>query len=404
MKVLFLHADTNEMLPEYKVHTVLAQHAPEGSIEPYFVWQSSQTASAFTLRNAIILHDFGRDMSIEPKPPRARRAALMGKKLPSSILSLFATVKKIKPDLIYTSQRGFDLVLARIMAKMFNVPHVVHLHYNLGQWIGRPMLRAICRSKNIIAVSEFTRQTALLAGAPAENVHTLLNPVPAGVQMKATDPAAKKAEIGCDLNTPLVLSVGRLDPGKGHIPLFEAFAQVVSKIPSARLFVCGKSTLRNDYAIVLQQKLKELNLDQHVTLAGHRSDITSLMQIADVFCLPTELDPCPLVFFEAAAEGLPSVAYHSGGVPEIILHGQTGLLSYPRDISSLANNLCSLLENRSLAQQLGRSARKRALEQFSPRETATRWSELLNQFADRSAAATKKLPISRGTLWSEESE
>jgi glycosyltransferase involved in cell wall biosynthesis len=382
MKVLFLHAGTNEMLPEYKVPAILAQHAPVGSIEPYFVWQSSQASSDIALNNEIIFHDFGRDMSIEPKLGRTQRAALIGRKMPNSLLFLFNTMSKLKPDIIYTSQRGIDVVLARILAKIFNIPHALHLHYNVGPWIRRPMLRAICGSKNIIAVSEFTRQTALLAGAPPENVHTLPNPVPSGVEMATVDPAAKRAEIGYALDIPLVLSAGRLDPGKGHVPMFEAFAQVVREIPSARLYVCGKSTFRNDYAVILQQKLNELNLDQHVKLAGHRSDIKSLMQIADVFCLPTELDPCPLVFIEAAVEGLPSVAYHSGGVPELVVHGQTGLLSYPRDIGALASNLRSVLEDRDLAQQLGRAARRRALEIFSPRETARRWIALLERFAD----------------------
>lgn len=62
------------------------------------------------------------------------------------------------------------------------------------------------------------------------------------------------------------------------------------------------------------------------------------MRSLHVFCLPTELDPCPLVFLEAGAEGLPPVADYSGGVPELIFHGQTGLLSYPRDIHGLAAN------------------------------------------------------------------
>jgi glycosyltransferase involved in cell wall biosynthesis len=61
-----------------------------------------------------------------------------------------------------------------------------------------------------------------------------------------------------------------------------------------------------------------------------------------VFRLTTDLDPCPLVFLEAGAAGLPFVAYYSGGVPELIFHGQTGLLSYPRDIHGLAANILAV--------------------------------------------------------------
>jgi glycosyltransferase involved in cell wall biosynthesis len=397
MKVLFLHAASNEMLPEYKVQAGLAQYAPERSLDPYFIWQSSKVRQDIALSDRIILHDFGRDMSIEPKLGRFRRAARMAGMMPRSLLFLFETMRKLKPDIIYTSQRGIDVVLARMTAKIFGIPHVLHLHSNVGPWIEKPMLRLICGSEHIIAVSEFTRQTALLAGARPENVYTLINPVPPLPEMEAADPAAKRAEIGYPRDAPLVLCVGRLDPSKGHIALFHAFAQIVADIPSARLLVCGKSTLRYDYQAVLQQKLAELKLTEHVTLAGNRSDIRSLMRSADVFCLPTELDPCPLVFIEAAAEGLPSVAYYSGGVPELVIHDQTGLLSYPQDASALASNLRVLLENRDLAQKMGRAAKRRALETFDPRETARRWVSLLARFADEKVANTG-LPVETSLL------
>jgi len=105
------------------------------------------------------------------------------------------------------------------------------------------------------------------------------------------------------------------------------------------------------------------------------------MRCADVFCLPTELDPCPLVFIEAAAEGLPSVAFYSGGVPELIRHGETGLLSYPNDIGGLTRNLRALIEDRESARRLGRAAQRRAVEEFNPTLAAKRWIDLLQQFA-----------------------
>jgi glycosyltransferase involved in cell wall biosynthesis len=381
MKVLFLHTDTNEMLPEYKVHSMLARHAPAGSLDAHFVWQGPPFLSEFISESEVVFCDFGRDMSIIPKPSRIHRAALMGGKVPTSILSLLSITRSLRPDIIYTSGRGRDVIFARMLSRTFRIPHVVHHHSNLGPWVGRRILSVLCNSKHALAVSEFTRQTAILSGASPENICTLLNPIQITREMNAEDDLkAKRAELGYAPNSPLILSVGRLDPGKGHLPLFEAFVQVAKAVPSARLLVCGKSTLRNDYAQVLQERLRELKLTEHVTIAGFRSDVRSLMRCADVFCLPTELDPCPLVFLEAASEGLPSVAFYSGGVPELIRHGETGLLSYPNDIDGLACNLRCLIEDRESARRLGRAAQRRALEEFNPTLVAKRWMDLLQQF------------------------
>jgi glycosyltransferase involved in cell wall biosynthesis len=124
-----------------------------------------------------------------------------------------------------------------------------------------------------------------------------------------------------------------------------------------------------------------MQLDPYVTLAGHRNDVRSLMRTANVFCLPTEMDPCPLVFLESSAEGLPSVAYYSGGVPELILDGQTGFLVYPGQIDRLAAHLLQLLQVPKLAIQLGSAAKRRALELFEPDLVSSRWVELLSGFA-----------------------
>lgn len=381
MKVLFLHTDTNEMLPEYKVHSVLARHAPAGSLKARFIWQGPPFSSEFLSESDVDFCDFGRDMSIVPKPSRIHRAVLMGSKLPASFLSLLRITRNLRPDLIYTSGRGRDVILARMLSRSFDIPHVVHHHSNLGSWVGRGILSILCSSRYALSVSEFTRQTVLLSGASPESITTLVNPIPITRDANAEDDSeAKRAELGYAPHTPLILSVGRLDPGKGHLPLFEAFAQVLKSVPSARLLVCGKSTLRNDYAQVLQEKLRELKLTERVIIAGYRSDIKSLMRCADVFCLPTELDPCPLVFIEAAAEGLPSVAFYSGGVPELIRHGETGLLSYPNDIGGLARNLLVLVEDRESARRLGRAAQRRALEEFNPTQVAKRWMDLLQQY------------------------
>jgi glycosyltransferase involved in cell wall biosynthesis len=99
-----------------------------------------------------------------------------------------------------------------------------------------------------------------------------------------------------------------------------------------------------------------------------------------VFCLPTELDACPIVFLEAMIEELPVVAYYSGGVPEMVLHSQTGLLSYPGDIEMLATNLRTILTDTKYARLLGEAGKKRATTEFNPAIAADHWLKILEKW------------------------
>jgi len=175
------------------------------------------------------------------------------------------------------------------------------------------------------------------------------------------------------------VAAGRLDPSKGHMLLLEAFAKVHRELPEARLLICGTTTTRNGYDVLIEQRALELGLGRCVIFAGKRSDLPSVFAGADVFCLPTENEPFGLVFVEAMVAGLPVAACRSGGVPEIVLDQETGLLSELGDASNLASNLLRLLRDRELAMEMGAAGRQRALTIFAPDILAAKWTELLFQ-------------------------
>lgn len=377
MRVLFLHTAWSGVTAEYKVHTTLANGVESGKLDSYYLWQKP-IPSDVMLKNQIIPHDFGRNTSITPKPNRYRRAIMMMQRLPKTLAFLTIKVRQLRPDVIYTSQQMFDIRLAQLLCQCFCLPHVIHIHYNVGPWLGKYALNTIRKSPRLIAVSEFVRQTALLQGVSPSNIHTIVNPAPIYPPQLNTAQNIR-SELNLDSDTPLVVAVGRLDPGKGHLPLFEAFAKTVQQMPNARLLVCGISTSRDNFEAVLQQRVTELGLDPYVIFAGYRHDIQAIMETANVFCLPSELEPFGLVFLEAMMAGTPVVAYHSGGVPEIVLHNQTGLLSYPGDIARLAEHILQLLTNPDIALRLGQAGKQRASTEFNPSKVAERWLSVLHE-------------------------
>jgi len=257
VRILFLHGALNGLSSEYKVHVNLVSNVDRSEIEPYFVWQSSlervkpqcmvQENIAQVRPEQVVFLDFGRNMSITPKPSRYTRAGMMIQRLPGALRSLILKVNQLNPDLIYTSQQYFDVFIARILCYFSHIPHVIHLHYSVGPWLGSSVLKTIRNSSRLIAVSEFVRQTALLQGVPSSHIHTVINAAPLTGVRRNVDRWDIRNGFEIEHNTPLILAVGRLDPGKGHLPLFEAFARVVKCMPEAQLLVCGASTTRDNF-------------------------------------------------------------------------------------------------------------------------------------------------------------
>jgi glycosyltransferase involved in cell wall biosynthesis len=397
VRILFLHAALDHLTAEYKVHKVLAEHAVAYGIESHFIWQQGAVATndnAITIPWPERLHyiDFGRDLSTTQKYTRQQRALLMLQRLPSAYLAIATKVQHIKPDLLYTSQQRYDLRLARIMARLFHIPHVIHIHYSVGPWLGGDVVHAIRQSQYLIAISQFIRQTALLQGAQPNAISTVPNSISPEAFRSGGDPSILRDEFGWDHDTPVLISAGRIEPIKGHHHLIEIFAKVLERMPHARLLICGRTFNKSSYPDLLRQRVTELGMQHAVVFAGHRYDLPSLMQEANVFSLLSEMEPFGLVFLEAMAVGLPVVTSFSGSVPEIIVHGVTGLISAPDQPGDLVDNLVCLLSNRALAKQMGAAGRQRAAQVFSPDAVSLHWSKTMHRFAQRQASPTSTLP------------
>jgi glycosyltransferase involved in cell wall biosynthesis len=379
MRILFVHAAVNGLTAEYKVHSTLAKYAERHGVESFYVWQTSAAAKN-AADDRVFYHDYGRDLSLSPKPSRVRRGLMMYGRFPGAIAHLVKTVKKIKPDVLYTSQQTYDIDLVRAASRVLRVPHVIHIHYTVGPWLGTA-LESIRRTPRLLAVSEFIRQTALLQGIAPEAIHTVPNALSLGAEPAPPDRGRIRSEFDWEPDCGLVVSAGRLDPGKGHLPLIEAFAAVVKRLPKVRLLICGRSTQRDDYARSLERRAHEVGLGRAVAFAGYRNDLDAIMRSADVFCLPTEMEPFGLVFLEAMAAGVATAAFVSGAVPEIVIHGVTGLLSYPGDVKALSENLATLLADRALSQKFGANGKARVLAEFTAERIGPLWLDKVQQLA-----------------------
>jgi Glycosyltransferase len=377
MRVLFLHAAL-QTAAEYNSHKTIAEHVDPQRAEPYFVWQThtqdpSQNRPAQLKRpEQNLFLDFGRDLSVPASPPRIGRALRIARRLPHALPRLREYIRNVQPDVIYTSQQTFDVYLAKRLTRGV-LPHIIHLHYPVGHWLGPGMVGQIRRAARLVAASNFIRNQAIGVGVDPQRIFTQHETVP----LERFHPGKKgvnlRAEFGWGEDAQVIISVGRLDPSKGHALLLRAFQKVAREAPRARLLIIGATFTRNAYDQELKSLTETLQIQDRVVFAGGRSDVPALLAESDIFSLPTENDACPLVFQEAMASGLPAVAVISGGVPEMVAHEETGLLSEPGDSDALAENLLRLLRDPDLARHMGEAGWKRVHAEFAPTVAAPKW-------------------------------
>jgi glycosyltransferase involved in cell wall biosynthesis len=169
-------------------------------------------------------------------------------------------------------------------------------------------------------------------------------------------------------DSPIVLTVARLDSQKGH----EVLLRAVAETPSVRLVLAGEGPERER----LETLVSGLGLGPRVLFLGSRTDVPELLAASDVFVLPSLFEGSPLAVLEAMAAMKPVVATAIGGTDELIVDGESGLLVPPADPRALAAALRQLIADRRLGTRLGQNARERVEQRFSAAAMAERVSQV----------------------------
>jgi glycosyltransferase involved in cell wall biosynthesis len=158
-------------------------------------------------------------------------------------------------------------------------------------------------------------------------------------------------------------SVANLHGYKGHADLLQALYQVKDKLPPNWLLL-GAGRDVNDNLIKLRQMADELGLSQHVRLLGQRRDIPVVLSTADIHVSASWHESFPNNILEAMCAGLPVVATATGGVPEQVADGLTGILVPARNPKALSEAVLALAHDRERRQAMGRAGRERVEREF----------------------------------------
>lgn len=213
----------------------------------------------------------------------------------------------------------------------------------------------------IIAVSDNLMEEILRNVSSRDKVMVINNGVDLSKFQPSSSDARLKKTFGMKEGETVVSAIGRLTEEKGQIYLIRAFAEIVPEFPKAKLLIVGDGPLRN----FLESEAGNLGIKDKVIFAGIRNDIPEILNITDVFVLPSLEEAMPMALLEAMAAKKPITATRVGAVSNIIEDKVSGLLIGPKDPIALSRSIAYLLKNKAMASFFGENSYDNVRNNFS---------------------------------------
>jgi colanic acid/amylovoran biosynthesis glycosyltransferase len=289
--------------------------------------------------------------------------------------SQFASVlREFRPQLIHAHFATEPTAAAREWADELKIPFTFTAHgYDIRRKPPPDFAHRAAAARFVVTVSQANaRHIVEHFGVPAERLRV----IPCGVDIERFRPIDRTRE---PAHAPLVLCVARHVKVKKLGMLLESCALLQERGVKFRCVSVGDGVCRGE----LEELRSKLDLERVVEFTGaqEHTQVLAWWQRADIAVLTSDDEGMPVSLMEAAACGVPAVAPAVGGIPELIEHGVTGLLTDPRDPHAFAAALQELIDNAQRTAEMGRAARRRIEERFSVTRQVnsllTAWSEAL---------------------------
>jgi glycosyltransferase involved in cell wall biosynthesis len=243
-----------------------------------------------------------------------------------------------------------------VAGRLKSVPVALDLVDLVRPGVGRRVLRGSARVATLtVANSQATADTVAGAGA-VEIIHP-------GIDLdrfhSGPPPPGLREELSGGVERTLVGIVGRLDHRKGAHILVDAMAELPDELNTRLVVVGDAGTGPPEYAAELRANAEAV-LGDRVVFVGRRDDVPDIMRALDVLVVAASSEPFGLTALEAHASRTPVIGTRAGGLPEFVVHEETGLLVPPFDADALASALERLLTDDELRKRLVDEAEKRA--------------------------------------------
>ncbi|MCK5642239.1 MAG: glycosyltransferase [Gammaproteobacteria bacterium] len=312
-------------------------------------------------------------------------------------VTLLKFLSKTQHDVVVTLGLGAALFLGRICAVLkgvrviYSTLHTVQNLNTSGRWyfeLFNRMLNFVLPKlpgKRILRFMPNSCKLAHIIGPEAGDypINTLYNGLLISPSLDICEGKADKVAkdiLGPFAEKDFIVQVGALEPEKNHLLALQCMEMLKNDFPDIKLVIVGDGSLREHLA----RWVESHGLAKTVFFVGNikQEEVMHIVGTARVFVLTSNTESFPNALAEAQGLGIPAVSFNVGGVPEIVEDGLTGYVVPPGDREEFIRRLTQLVENKSIAQQMGEEARKRIIERFSMGKKVDRFLELVKKDLD----------------------
>jgi N-acetyl-alpha-D-glucosaminyl L-malate synthase BshA len=265
----------------------------------------------------------------------------------------------------YAIPHAASAFLAKEMLKPTRLPTMTTLHGTDITLVGMmPSYYEITRfsiekSDAVTAVSEFLRRETVREFRIERPIEVIHNFVDTELFRTSDHPCAARARLSPN-GERVIMHISNFRKVKNLPVLLQVFNEVRRHVP-ARLALVGDGPERE----ATERQAEDMGIADRVDFLGDQESIADILPAADVFLLPSQHESFGLAALEAMACGVPVVGSRIGGLPEVIVHEETGYLCDPNDVACMTTIVSALLRNEELRRTISRAGRERAVREFN---------------------------------------
>jgi glycosyltransferase involved in cell wall biosynthesis len=294
-------------------------------------------------------------------PPWRKPLAVFQRR--SAVGRLGALVNRLNPALIHVNDIWWVPHTVRAIAIRTSdpVPIVAHVRQEIEP--AKVRRYELHRVEAVIAISRQIEESLIGGGVSASKVRTLYSGIDHSERQVTHDEQVIRRMIGLPNGAVLLGTVANLFPRKGYEVMLRALPAIIRAVPTVHYVIVGSDD--HNYADRLKRLAQELNIAGCVHIVGFQDPVHPFLAALDLYVHPALMEGFGIAVVEAMAMGKAVVATTTGGLPEVVAQGETGLLVPPGDAKSLAAAVVSLLKDEVRREQMGLCGKMRAQERFS---------------------------------------
>lgn len=389
VRVLFMQSQTY-FGADSQIHAALMQNLDPRAVRVYAASDPGPNGDSASYRAlsripGLLLRPQTFGPGLDGRSKRQLAGEVVRRGLPGlwGLMGLWRFARRQRVQVVHCTEKPRDAFYGLLLARAIGAHCVVHLHVKAEGWLSPLVLWAMRRADRLVAISDYVAWSMREMGFSPEKISVVPNSLDADRWDPTTPGQGLRDELGLPPDVPVIAIIARIFYWKGHLALLEALARIAG-VHDFRLLVVGEDDPRAapgrpGFTADLRERAVALGIGDRVLFTGPRSDVDRVLAACDVFAMPSHEEPFGVAYLEAMAMARPVVALRSGGVPEIVVHGTTGLLAEDGDVEGLAACLATLLADPALRRRYGEAGLKRVRTEFTPERMAQRMAGVYRQ-------------------------